>query len=479
MKYDMSNHNFQIKKAARLLTCAFLLASLTGCGLYNKYERPDVSADGLVRDTARIDAVLPASADTTNFGDVAWQEVFTDPQLQSLIRQALDKNYDLLNAAENVKMAEAQLQTARLSFIPSFAFAPSGTLSKVLSGPFESSEWSKTYQLPVSASWNVDLFGNLLSQNRSAKVAMIASQDYQQAVRSRVICGVANCYYTLLMLDRQLEILGDMEKLTKDTWDMMKLQKELRGARETSVVAAQSAYLGILSQKIDMQRQISETENTLSLLVGQQAQAISRGRLENQQLPTDLAAGVNIALLSNRPDVHAAEMKMAQCFYGVETARSRFYPSLNINATGAFTNSLTGAGIVNPGFWIASFVASLTQPIFQNGKLIAGLKVAKSQYQQAYNDWEYSLLSAGSEVSNALVLYNSSNQKSIVDRERVEVLTKSVDYTRELFNMGSSTYLEVITAQQNLLNAQLSQVSDDFNKMQAVVNLYSALGGGR
>ena len=463
----------------RILAIALAFSTLSSCGLYKKYERPETNVDGIVRDSARIDAVLPATADTTNFGDVAWQEVFTDPQLQSLIRQALERNYDMLNAAENVKMAEAQLQTARLAFIPSFNFTPSGTLARTITGPYESSEWNKTYSLPVTASWNVDLFGNLLSQNRSAKVALIASQDYQQAVRSRVICGVANCYYTLLMLDRQLEILSDMEKLAKETWEMMKLQKELRGAKETSVVSAQAAYLSVVSQKIDMQRQIRETENTLSLLTGVSAQAVSRSRLEDQQLPANFATGINIALLSNRPDVHAAEMKMAQCFYGVETARSRFYPSLNISATGSFTNSLTGAGIANPGFWIANFVASLTQPIFQNGKLVAGLKVAKAQYQQAYNDWEYSILSAGSEISNALVLYNSSHQKSLVDRERVEVLEKSVGYTRELFNMGSSTYLEVITAQQSLLNAELTQVADDFNKMQAVVNLYSALGGGR
>ena len=461
----------------KIFTIAFAATTLTSCGLYKKYERPEVNVNGIVRDTASIDAVLNASADTTNFGDVAWQQVFTDPQLQALIRQALEHNYDLLNAAENVKMAEAQLSTARLAFLPSFVFTPSGTLSKVLSGDYKS-DWSKTYQLPVTASWNVDLFGNLLSQNRSAKVALIATQDYQQAVRSRIICGVANCYYTLLMLDRQLQLIGEMKQLTHDTWDMMKLQKELRGARETSVVAAQSAYLSIQSQEIDMQRQIRETENTLSLLLGKAAGSIQRGRLEDQQLPVDFATGVNLALLSNRPDVHAAEMTMAECFYDVETARSRFYPSLSISATGAFTNSL-GSIVANPGQWIANFVAGLTQPLFQNGKIVAGLKVAKAQYQQAYNQWEYSLLSAGSEISNALVLYNSSQQKSIVDRENVEVLQKSVDYTQQLFKMGSSSYLEVITAQQNLLNAQLTQVADDFNKMQAVVNLYSALGGGR
>ncbi|MBP5731287.1 MAG: efflux transporter outer membrane subunit, partial [Bacteroidaceae bacterium] len=410
-------------------------------------------------------------------------EVFTDPQLQELIRLSLEKNFDLLKAAENVKMAEAQLRAARLAFLPSFSFNPSASLSKILSGPNRDEEWSRSYNLPVMATWNVDLFGNLLSQNRSSKAALIASKDYQQAVRSRVVCGVANCYYTLLMLDRQLEILNDVEQITKENWDMMKLQKELRGARETAVVAAQAAHLNVISQKIDMQRQIRETENTLSLLLGQPAQTIGRGRLEEQLLPSNFATGVNIKLLSNRPDVHAAEMNLAQCFYNVETARSRFYPSISIGSSPStglftFTQMATGAEI-NPAYWLFNAVAALTQPIFQNGKLVAGLKVAKAQYQQAYYDWEYSILSAGSEISNALVLYNSSNQKSIVDRERVDVLKKSVEYTRNLFKMGSSTYLEVITAQQNLLNAELTQVADDFNKMQAVVNLYSALGGGR
>ena len=472
-----------MKKSIYFIIGAFALSSLTGCGLYKKYERPDINTDGLVRDTARIDAVLPASTDTTNFGDVAWQEVFTDPQLQSLISQALDKNYDLLNAAENVKMAEAQLKSARLAFLPSFSFNPSGVLTKILSGPNRDEEWSRIYQLPVMANWNVDLFGNLLSQNRSSKAALIASQDYQQAVRSRVICGVANCYYTLLMLDRQYEILGEVEQITKENWDMMKLQKELRGARETAVVAAQASHLNVLSQKIDMQRQIRETENTLSLLVGQPAHAIARGKLADQQLPSNFATGVNIQLFSNRPDVHAAEMNLAQCFYGIQTARSKFYPALAITSgqsQGLFTFTQAASGAeVNPAYWLFNAVAALTQPIFQNGKLVAGLKVAKAKYQQAYNDWEYSILSAGSEVSNALTLYNSSNQKSIVDRERVDVLTKSVDYTRDLYKMGGSSYLEVITAQQNLLNAELTQVADDFNKMQAVVNLYSALGGGR
>lgn len=450
-----------------IMSAAVLMNS---CGLYNKYERPDVATDNIMRDAGQY----ANTTDTISFGDVEWREVFIDPQLQALIQQGLDKNHDLLNAALDVKMAEAQLMTARLAFLPSFAFTPSGTLSKVLE---HGTEWSKAYALPVNASWNADLFGNLLSQNRSSKVALIATQDYQQAVRSRVICGIANCYYTLLMLDRQYEILVEMEKLTKDTWDMMKLRKELSGARETSVLSSEASYLNVKAQVVDMRRQIHETENTLSLLTGQQAQSVTRGKLYDQNLPSTFSAGIPVNMLANRPDIHAAEMSLAGCFYNVQTARSAFYPALNFTATGSFTNS--AAQIVNPGQFLARFVGSLTQPIFQNGKLVAGLKVAKAQYEKAYNTWEQAILAAGSEVSDALVQYNSSDEKGKIDRQQVEVLKKNVSHTRDLFKMGSSTYLEVITAQSQLLNAEISQVTDDFNKMQAVVSLYSALGGGR
>lgn len=443
---------------------------LNSCGLYNKYERPDVSSDNIMRDAGQY----ASTNDSTSFGDVEWREVFTDPQLQALIQQGLDNNHDLLNAALDVKMAEAQLMSARLAFLPSFTFTPSGTLSKAFD---TGTNWSKTYALPVSASWNADLFGNLVSQNRSKKVALIASQDYQQAVRSRVICGIANCYYTLLMFDRQYEILTDMEKLTKETWEMMKLRKELSGTRETSVLSAEASYLGVKAQVVDMRRQIHEVENTLSLLIGQQAQSITRGKLYDQKLPSTFSAGIPVNLLANRPDIHAAEMSLAQCFYGIQSARSAFYPALTFTAKGTFTNSLQE--VINPGKFLLNFIGSLTQPLFSNGKLIAGLKVAKAQYEKAYNTWEHSILSAGAEVSDALVQYNSSDEQSKIDRQQVEVLRKNVGHTRDLFKMGSSTYLEVITAQTQLLNAEISQVTDDFNKMQAVVSLYSALGGGR
>ena len=445
---------------------------MSGCGIYGKYERPEVNATGLVRDVTSTTDTL-AVTDTTSFGNLPWRSVFTDPQLQALIEQGLEHNTDLLNAALNVKMVEAQLTAAKLAFVPSFTFSPQGTISS-----WDGSKATKTYSLPINASWSIDLFGNLLNQKRSAQMALLATKDYQLVVKTNLIANIANAYYTLLMLDKQLEIVDNMTQLTKETWDMMKLQKELNNAKETSVQSAEANYYSVLAQAADLKRQIRETENSLSLLLGQQAQTIARGKIENQSLPTEFSTGIAIQMLNNRPDVHYAEMALAQCFYDVQTARSKFYPNISISGSGAYTNN-GGGGIVNPGKWLLSAVASLVQPIFQNGQLIAGLKVAKAEQEQAYNTWQQAVLSAGSEVSNALVLYNSSDEKSKLEQKQIESLTKNVEYTKDLFSMGGSTYLEVITAQQSLLNAELAKVQDDFYKMQAVVNLYYALGGGR
>ena len=447
---------------------------LSGCkayhSLYDDYERPEVKTDNVVRNPIDDNAYL-SSADSTGFGNLPWRSVFTDANLQTIIERTLANNPDLLNAALNIDMAEAQLKAAKLAYLPSVAFAPQGSITHFGTH----TKATQAYTLPIAASWNVDLFGNLRSQKKAAQVALLQTKDYELAVKTGLICNAANLYYTLLMLDKQMEIVADMQKLTKDTWDMMKLQMELGRTRSTSVQSAEAAYYSVLTQSASLKGQIREVENSLSLLMGEPAHAITRSTLASQSLPESYAKGVGINMLANRPDVHANEMALAQCFYGVETARSRFYPSITISPTGAFTNN---NGLVNPGKILLSLVGQLTQPIFANGQLKAGLRVAEAQYKQAYNTWQNSILSAGSEVSNALVQYNSADEKSKLEEKQIEVLKKNVEHTQLLFRQSSSTYLEVISAQQNLLNAEISKVQDDFSKMQAVVNLYYALGGG-
>ena len=320
---------------------SFATLLLSGCGLYNKYERPEVNAEGLVRDPLSLTDTL-AVQDTASFGNMPWRSVFTDPQLQTLIQQGLDNNPDLLNAALNVKMMETALTVAKLAFLPSVAVSPQGTLSS-----FDGSPATKAYTLPVSASWNVDLFGNLLSAKRSTQMQLLGMQDYQNVVKINIISGIANLYYTLLMLDRQVEIVTDMEQLTKETWEKMQFMHDNRiGYRSTAVQSAEASYYQVQAQKVDLLRQIREMENSLSLLIGQSGQTIARGSFANQSLPTELATGVGIQLLNNRADVHYAEMSLAQCFYDIETARSRFYPNITITGTAAFTNN---NGTVNPG----------------------------------------------------------------------------------------------------------------------------------
>lgn len=460
-----------MKKIMIFATVTLLLGS---CGVYNKYERPEVDTKGLIRD-AVSDVDTLVVQDTASFGNLPWRSVFTDPQLRKLIEQGLEKNANLQNAALTVQMYETMLKAAKLAFLPAIQFGTQngmGSISTIYTDP---SVTTKAYSLPVSASWTLDLFGNILSQKRSTQMKLLGYKDYQMAVRAQVIGGIANSYYTLLMLDRQLEIVTEMSEMAKETWEMMKLQYNLGRVRSTSVQSAEASYLSTLTQANEFRRQIRATENALSLLIGQAGQQIPRTTLAEQYLPSEFSTGVGIALLKNRPDVHNAEMNLAACFHDVQTARSQFYPTITIGAQGAFTNQ---NGVLNPGKWLLSLFGSLTQPIFMRGALTANLKVSQLKYEQAFNSWQNAILSAGNEVSNALVNYNSYDANSKLEAQRIEVLQKNVEDTRALYTSKGSSYLEVLTAQTQLLNAQLSKVSDDFSKMQAVVSLYTALGGG-
>ena len=457
-----------MKKIMIFAAATLLMGS---CGLYNK---SDVNTAGLIRD-AFNDADTLAVQDTASFGNLPWREVFTDPQLQALIQQGLEKNTNLLNAALNVQMYEAMLKAAKLAFLPAVNIGSTTPMGQISTTHTDPSVTTKSYSLPISASWTVDLFGNVLSQKRSTQMKLLGMKDNQMAIRASLISGIANSYYTLLMLDEQLRIVTEMAGMSKETWEMMQKQFELGRTKSTNVQSAQAAYLNTQTQINDFKRQIRATENALSLLIGDAGHQISRSTLGSQVLPSQFATGVGVALLQNRPDVHQAEMNLAACFHDIQTARSKFYPSITIGASATFSNA---NGAMNPGKWITSLFGSLTQPIFNRGALTANLKVSKLQYEQAFNNWQNAILKAGNEVSNALVNYNGYDDNSKIEAERIEVLTKNVEDTKALYQSSGSSYLEVLTAQQQLLSAQLNKATDDFNKMQSVVSLYTALGGG-
>ena len=460
-----------MKKIMLFATVTLLLSS---CGVYNKYKRPDVNTQGLIRDAFSETDTLVVQ-DTTSFGNLPWRSVFTDPQLQALIEQGLEKNANLLNAVLNVEMYESMLKAAKLAFLPAVNIGSTQPMGQISTTHTDPSTTTKSYSLPVTASWTLDLFGNILSQKRSTQMKMLAMKDNQMAVRASLIGGIANSYYTLLMLDEQLRIVTEMSNMSKETWEMMELQYNLGRVRSVNVQSAQAAYLNTQTQINDFKRQIRATENALSLLIGEAGHHIDRSTIDAQSLPSEFKTGVGVALLQNRPDVHQAEMNLAACFHDVQTARSKFYPNITVGASATFSNA---NGAMNPGKWITSLFGSLTQPIFNRGALTAALKVSKIQYEQAFNNWQNAILKAGNEVSNALVNYNSYDDNSKIEAERIQVLAKNVEDTKALYQSSGSTYLEVLTAQQQLLSAQLNKASDDFNKMQSVVSLYTALGGG-
>ena len=459
-----------MKKQIIGMMCA--TAMMSSCHIYKAYDRPEsIDAAGIYRDP--VSAVDTLAADTMNMGNLPWQEIFRDAKLQSLIEEGLANNVDMQAAILRVEEAKVMLTSARLSYLPSINLAPQGTFSS-----FDGSKTSKTYQLPVAASWEIDLFGKLLNANRNQKTAYLQSKYAQQAVRSQLICGIANIYYSLLMLDRQVEITTETSAIYKENVRVMEAMKIAGMTTEAAVAQMRAASHQVEASLMDLKRQVRETENSLAVLLAKAPQTIERSTLDEQVMPEELTAGVPLQLLENRPDVKVAEMTLASAYYTTNQARAAFYPGLNITGTAGWTNS-AGAMVVNPGKVLLTAIGSLTQPIFNNGKLIANLKVSKAEEKIAQMNYQQAILKAGQEVSDALFLYETQNKKLQEDKGQVEQLDKAVTYTKALFQSGDATYLEILTAQQSLLSAQLSEVADNFQRMQAVINLYSALGGGR
>lgn len=446
------------------LIIIFAAAAMTGCGIYKPYTRPEVKTDGLYGSAE--------TADTATIGDISWQEMFTDPYLQGLIRQGLENNTDLQSAQWRVKEAEATLKSARLAYLPSFNFAPQGSLSS-----FDGATPSKAYSIPVTASWQIDIFNGLTNAKRRSKALYAQSKEYEQAVKTQLIAGIANLYYTLLMLDGQYEVTQQTADKWRESVRTMQAMKEAGMANEAAVAQYEGTYLSIQASLHDLEFQIRQAENSLCSMLAEGPHAVERGRLEGQQVPVDLTVGVPVQMLSNRPDIRSAEYSLMQAYYATSEARSALYPSITLSGSVGWTNN---AGIIrDPGKLLWSAAASLLQPIFNANANRARVKIAQAQQEETKLAFQQALLNAGAEVNNALTQCQSARAKADLRVQQVEALERAVESTELLMQHGSTTYLEVLTAQQSLLSAQLSQIADRFDEIQGVVNLYQALGGGR
>lgn len=441
--------------------------TLSSCGLYTTYK----PATGVPEDLYGEEV---AAADTAaNLGNLGWREVFTDPYLRTLIEQGLQQNTDLRSARLRVEEAEATLMSARLAYLPSFALAPQGTVSS-----FDGGKATQTYSIPVTASWELDIFGRIRNAKRQAKALLEQSHDYRQAVQTQLISGIANTYYTLLMLDEQLTISIQTEKSWKETVESIRALMDAGLANDAAVSQMEATYYSISTSILDLREQINQVENSLSLLLAETPHNIERGKLSGQSLPEHLAVGIPVQMLAGRPDVRSAEHALESAFYVTNQARSAFYPSIMLSGSAGWTNS-AGSMIVNPGKFLASAIGSLTQPLFNRGANIAQLKIAKAQQEEARLAFQQSLLNAGSEVNDALMKYQTAKEKSDLYEKQLIALEKASESTSLLMTYGNTTYLEVLTARQSLLSARLTQVANRFAEIQGMISLYQALGGGR
>ena len=438
---------------------------LGSCSIYRNYERSEVPG---------VDSLYRASGvpqDTVSLAVLSWKELFTDQRLQALIERGLEYNTDLRVARLRVEEAKAALSAARLSYLPSLSLTPEGAVSRY------DGKSTKTYNLGASAGWEIDIFGKLTNAKREARAALEGSLAYEQAVQTQVVATVADSYYTLLMLDRQVEI----NKQTLESWNRtigtLEALKRAGVSDDIAVLQARANRMSLETSLLSLEKSVSEMENALSVLLAMPPQEIVRGSFDGQRFPERLSTGLPVQLLSNRPDVRQAEQALAQAFYVTNAARAAFYPSISLSGGVGWTNSGGGA-IRNPGEWLLSAVGSLTQPLFNRGVNRANLKIAKAQQEEALLTFQQTVLEAGQEVNDALTQWQTARQRLDIDAQQIVTLREAVRKTELLMRHSSTNYLEVLTAQQSLLNAELVEAQDRYDEIQGVINLYHALGGG-
>ncbi|WP_343694473.1 efflux transporter outer membrane subunit [Flavobacterium sp.] len=449
---------------------------LSACSVTKKYERPTtLKTDQLYRDQA--------SADTTTIADMPWQSVFKDEKLNALIQKGLQNNLNLKNAIENIIQAQASLRQSKLAYYPTLQLDASATHTKQseagLNFPagININTLTTTYKLGLSTSWEADIWGKLSSSKRAALASYLATDAAKQAIQTQLISDIANNYFALLAYDKSLQITQKTLESRIKNVETIKALKE--GAIVTGAAVVQSEANQHAAEVLipDLKQSIRETENALNILLGQGPGPIDRGELGTQVIPENIAIGVPSQLLENRPDVRQAEFNFRVAFESTNLAKTYFYPSLTLTASGGFSNLELKDFFSNSIFY--SIIGGLTQPIFNQGRNKLRLTTAQSQQLQAYNNFQQSLLTAGQEVSNALYSYQMAVEKEDSRQKQIEALEKAVDFTQQLLEYSSATnYTDVLTSEQNLLAAQLSGINDNLQKLQAVVNLYRALGGG-
>ena len=433
------------------------IVTMNSCALYKDYERQEIDfVDSLYNR-------IPTADDYESIASLTWKELFRDTLLQNLIELGLENNTDLEIARLKVEQAEATLKTSKLAFYPDVSFSAQAGVNQN----------GFNYSLTPTASWEIDAFGRLHNTKKGAQAALEATKSYQQAVQTQLVATIADSYFTLLMLDEQLEI----SKRTQKTWEenirTLEALKRAGKTNEAAVLQAKANKVNVEASILTLKKQIIEQENSLSALLGLVPQELERNELSEQIFPDTLLMGLPLSSLVNRPDVRQAEYKLVEAYYATNVARSYFYPTITLSGSGGWSG-VSG----NPGDWIFNAVGSLMQPIFNQGKNKARMKISESQRQEALLNFKQTLLDAGTEANNALISWQTARKRLDSDKLQIVYLKGAVLNTQLLMKNGQADYLEVLTAQKNLLQAELTETNDRYLEIQSVIMLYHALGGG-
>lgn len=448
----------------KILLTATTLVLMCSCSLYKTFKSPDVEIDHLCGE----EVVMQDSSTTVS----TWQEMFTDEALQQLIEKGIAFNTDLQIARLNIEQTEALLLSSKLAYLPSFALNLEGSVVKA-----ERSKASHAYNLPLTTQWELDLFGKLRNSKEQARASVMQSKEYAQMVQTQLVASIANTYYTLVLLDEQLKITQVCIQNQQENLETITAMKEAGLQTETAINQATADYYSIQSSAKDLEKQIRLTENSMALLINEAPHSIQRNSMTHREaILMDHSKSISLEALTNRPDVKEAEYALRRNFYGVDVARAAFYPSIFLSGSGGWTNNV---GVIsNPGTLLFSAIGALTQPLFSRGVNRANLQIAKSQYEHSLLAFEKTLLMAGNEVNDALILCQNSDVKEALRKKQVEANEKAMANSMELMKHSSVTYLEVLIAQNSLLQSKLMQVSDWFEGVQGRIGLYKALGGG-
>jgi len=466
-KPKKSNKKTALSISVLCILCSILFSS---CGIYGKYKPQHEMPDNLFGDSLSTEI----STDSTSVAGLSWREFFQDPLLQQLIDSALTRNTDLHSARIVIEQAQASLKAAKLGYLPSFSLAPSAGYnnSNITGG----SNWILSYSANLQMDWDLDIFGKNLNAVRKSKAVLRQAEYSRLATQTNLISTIAQEYLMLQLLDRELEILMHTDTLWTASLETQRALFENGQAYSTAVNQMENSSLDVKIRIIGVMRDIQEVENEICQLLAITPRHIERNPWWTYELPERLAIGVPAELLENRPDIQLADKVMEEAFYNINAARSEFFPKISLQGILGWGNN--NGYIADPGALLFNALASLTQPIFALGRLVAQLKINKLTFEDKQRQYVQTVIDAGNEVNEALADCQEAKDKDVFFKRQVQVLEDAYVGTHELMNAGKANYLEVLTAQESLLAAQLNEVTNLYNGSQALIALYIALGGG-